>query len=168
MKRTHIEFFLRSPRSCGSSDDGYLIYQIILREISNSNQINEVPNFNRIESHVLGRDLFDCHGARATTSGGRNQPPYMLQKAVTEEYLHEGQRESSRQNVKPSQNQNINMLKKVEEVDKGKVSISLADLDLEELLKVKASLKVLQSDIEALKKVEDISPADLDLEELLK
>jgi hypothetical protein len=41
------------------------------------------------------------------------------------------------------------MLKKVEEVDKGKVSISLADLDLEELLKVKASLKVLHGDIEA-------------------
>jgi hypothetical protein len=40
------------------------------------------------------------------------------------------------------------MLKKVEEVDKGKVSISLADLDLEELLKVKASLKVLHGDIE--------------------
>jgi len=31
---------------------------------------------------------------------------------VTEEYLHEGQCESSRQNVKPSQNQNINMLNK--------------------------------------------------------
>jgi len=40
------------------------------------------------------------------------------------------------------------MLKKVEEVDKGKVSISLADLDLEELLKVKASLKELDGGIE--------------------
>ena len=37
----------------------------------------------------------------------------------------------------------------MEEVDKGKVSISLADLDLEELLQVKASLKVLHGDIEA-------------------
>lgn len=40
-------------------------------------------------------------------------------------------------------------LKKVDEVDKGKLPISPADLDLEELLKVKASLKELHGDIEA-------------------
>ena len=84
-------------------------------------------------------------------------------QAVTEQYLHEGQElegGSSRQIVTPSESPNINMmnkelsglaeeLKKVEEVNKGKAPIALADLNLKELLKVKASLKELHGDIEA-------------------
>jgi pheromone receptor transcription factor len=84
-------------------------------------------------------------------------------QTVVEQYLHEGQESeagSSRQIVTPSENPNINMmnkelsgltkeLKKVEEVKKGKAPVALADLNLKELLKVKASLKELHGDIEA-------------------
>ncbi|KEH31380.1 putative transcription factor MADS-type1 family [Medicago truncatula] len=78
-------------------------------------------------------------------------------EAVTNVYLHGEEGESSRKNVKPSRNQNINKLNKelsdlteeLEEVDKGKASMVPTDLDLEELLKVKTSLKDLHGNIEA-------------------
>jgi hypothetical protein len=75
----------------------------------------------------------------------------------TFEAVHGEQGESSRQNVKSSRNQNINKLNKelsdlteeLDEVDKGKASMVPTDLDLEELLKAKASLKELHGNIEA-------------------
>jgi len=78
-------------------------------------------------------------------------------EVVTNEYHRGEQGETSRQKVKPSKNRNVNMLNKelsdlteeLEKVEKGKVSMVPTDLDLEELLKVKASLKELHGNIEA-------------------
>jgi len=81
-------------------------------------------------------------------------------QVVTDEYLRETQGESSRQNVEPSGNGNINVLdkelmgvtkelKKVVTIDKGKVTIACDDLDLDGLKKVKALLEELCVDIDA-------------------
>jgi hypothetical protein len=79
---------------------------------------------------------------------------------VVDEYLRETRGESSRQNVEPSGNGNINVLgkelmgvtkelKKVETIDKGKLPIAYDDLDFDGLKKVKASLEELRADIDA-------------------
>ncbi|MCI21249.1 agamous-like MADS-box protein AGL62-like [Trifolium medium] len=84
-------------------------------------------------------------------------------QAVTNEYLNEGQGESSNQNVENSENENLinlneqlmDVTKELKEVEitkdkNGKVpNISYDDLDLEQLQKVKARLKELHGDIEA-------------------
>jgi hypothetical protein len=84
-------------------------------------------------------------------------------QAVTDEYLHEVQGESSNQNVENNENGNLNILNeqfkdvtkelkemKAEKDKNGKVpNISLDDLTLEELQNVKARLKELHGDIEA-------------------
>jgi hypothetical protein len=84
-------------------------------------------------------------------------------QAVTDEYLHEVQGESSNQNVENNENGNLNILNeqfkdvtkelkemKAEKDKNGNVpNISLDDLTLEELQNVKARLKELNGDIEA-------------------
>ena len=81
-------------------------------------------------------------------------------QVVADEYLCETQGESSRQNVEPSRNGNINVpgkelmgvtkeLKKAEIIDKGKLLIAYDDLDVDGLEKVKALLEEIRADIDA-------------------